>query len=136
MSWDAGAYLRFANERTQPSIDLIERIRSTHPRRIIDLGCGPGNSTEPLRQRWPEAAVIGLDSSAPMIEAARKAYPSGTWLMGTQQRGRLSSHSIWFFRMRCCNGCRIIQEFAGNGSIRSRPEARSRYKFQRTTICQ
>ncbi len=82
MSWDAGAYLRFANERTQPSIDLIERIRLTHPRRIIDLGCGPGNSTEPLRQRWPEADVIGLDSSAPMIEAARKAYPTGTWLMG------------------------------------------------------
>jgi trans-aconitate 2-methyltransferase len=82
MSWDAGVYLRFANERTQPSIDLIQRINLAHPRRIIDLGCGPGNSTEPLRQRWIDAEVIGLDSSAPMIEAARKAYPNRTWLTG------------------------------------------------------
>jgi trans-aconitate 2-methyltransferase len=82
MSWDAGVYLRFANERTQPSIDLINRINLPHPGRIIDLGCGPGNSTEPIRQRWPHAEVVGLDSSAHMIETARKAYPDGTWMVG------------------------------------------------------
>ena len=79
--WDAELYLKFANERTQPSIDLIRRINLTAPRRIIDLGCGPGNSTEALRRRWPEAAVIGLDSSPQMIETARREYPDGTWVL-------------------------------------------------------
>src|SRR5579863_2093078 len=80
--WDAGQYLKFGNERTQPSLDLIHRIELSAPRRIIDLGCGPGNSTEALRRRWPEAAVIGLDNSPQMIEAAKRAYPDGTWQLG------------------------------------------------------
>jgi ubiquinone/menaquinone biosynthesis C-methylase UbiE len=54
--WDAGQYLQFATERTQPSIDLIQRIALADPQRIVDLGCGPGNSTEALRRRWPRAA--------------------------------------------------------------------------------
>jgi trans-aconitate 2-methyltransferase len=49
--WDAGLYLKFSTERTQPSIDLIQRIALADPRRIVDLGCGPGNSTEALRRR-------------------------------------------------------------------------------------
>lgn len=75
-------YLRFANERTQPSLDLIHRIRLSDPRRIMDLGCGPGNSTAALRRRWPEAKVVGLDSSPEMIEKARRSYPEGTWVLG------------------------------------------------------
>jgi trans-aconitate 2-methyltransferase len=82
MEWDAGLYLKFASERTRPSLDLIERIQIAHPRRIIDLGCGPGNSTEPLWMRWPDATVAGLDRSPQMIEAARKTYPKRTWLVG------------------------------------------------------
>src|SRR5579872_4717671 len=82
MEWDAGLYLKFAGERTQPSIDLIRRIQLDHPQRIIDIGCGPGNSTEPLWKRWPEATVVGLDRSPQMIEAARKMYPERTWLLG------------------------------------------------------
>lgn len=77
--WDAALYLKFSTERTQPSIDLIQRIALAAPRRIVDLGCGPGNSTEALRQRWPGASITGLDSSAEMIEAARQAYPAGAW---------------------------------------------------------
>jgi trans-aconitate 2-methyltransferase len=80
--WDAGLYLKFASERTQPSIDLIQRIRLDHPRHIMDLGCGPGNSTEALRRRWPEATVIGLDCSGEMIAAAKQAYPNGIWETG------------------------------------------------------
>jgi trans-aconitate 2-methyltransferase len=77
--WDAGLYLKFSTERTQPSIDLIQRIALADPRRIVDLGCGPGNSTEALRRRWPGASIAGLDSSPEMIEAARQAYPMGAW---------------------------------------------------------
>ncbi|MGA3027592.1 MAG: methyltransferase domain-containing protein [Bryobacteraceae bacterium] len=80
--WDAQAYLQFANERTRPSVDLVQRIGVLAPRRIVDLGCGPGNSTEVVRRRWPEAEVIGLDSSTQMIEAARKAWPEGKWVLG------------------------------------------------------
>ena len=81
-TWDPTLYLQFAGERTQPSVDLIARINGARePARIIDLGCGPGNSTAMLRQRWPQADIIGLDSSAEMIAAASQAYPSEKWLL-------------------------------------------------------
>lgn len=79
-SWDSDLYLKFAVERTQPSVDLISRISLTHPSRIIDLGCGPGNSTAILRQRWPAAEIVGLDNSRAMIHAAAQAYPDWTWI--------------------------------------------------------
>ncbi len=79
--WDAITYLQFANERTRPSLDLVQRIAVPDPRRIIDLGCGPGNSTEVLRRRWPEAEVTGLDSSPKMIESARVAWPENQWIL-------------------------------------------------------
>jgi trans-aconitate 2-methyltransferase len=81
-SWDAELYLRFANERTQPVIDLIARISLSHPGRIVDLGCGPGNSTAILHQCWPKADIVGLDSSKEMISAASRAYPEWTWVEG------------------------------------------------------
>jgi trans-aconitate 2-methyltransferase len=80
-TWDADLYLRFANERTQPAIDLLARIALAAPRRVIDLGCGPGNSTGLLRGRWPEADVTGLDSSPQMIAAATKDFPDGHWVL-------------------------------------------------------
>ena len=81
-TWDADLYLRFANERTQPAIDLLARVALAAPARVIDLGCGPGNSTTLLRGRWPRAAVTGLDSSPRMIAAARADYPDGDWVLG------------------------------------------------------
>jgi trans-aconitate methyltransferase len=83
-----GLYLKFSTERTQPSIDLIQRIALADPHRIVDLGCGPGNSTEALRRRWPGASITGLDSSPEMIEAARQgqAYPSGAWEVAAAAR--------------------------------------------------
>jgi trans-aconitate 2-methyltransferase len=79
--WDAKQYLKFADERTQAARDLVARIEIDHPRRIIDLGCGPGNSTAILCTRWPAAEVIGLDSSPEMIEAASRSYPSVKWVL-------------------------------------------------------
>ena len=80
MSWDPGEYLRFGDERTRPSIDLVARVAVDAPARVIDLGCGPGNSTRVLKARWPQVRVIGLDSSSDMIEAARAEEPDGEWV--------------------------------------------------------
>jgi trans-aconitate 2-methyltransferase len=81
MNWDPSEYLRFGDERTRPSIDLAARIAVESPSRIIDLGCGPGNSTRVLRARWPEAHVLGLDCSSDMIEAARADEPDEEWVL-------------------------------------------------------
>ncbi len=81
-AWDAGHYLRFAGERTQPAIDLVARIDLDAPRRIVDLGCGPGNSTAILRARWPEASLMGLDSSAEMLATARHELPGVDFVAG------------------------------------------------------
>lgn len=78
--WNPSLYLKFANERTQPSLDLISRIGLDQPARIIDLGCGTGNSTDALRRRWPGADVTGLDNSPKMLEAAARDYPAGKWV--------------------------------------------------------
>jgi trans-aconitate 2-methyltransferase len=80
-SWDPAEYLRFGDERTRPSADLVLRIAIEGPQTVIDLGCGPGNSTEVLTQRWPRARVTGLDSSPTMIEAARAERPDGQWML-------------------------------------------------------
>jgi trans-aconitate 2-methyltransferase len=80
--WDAEQYLKFGDERTQPVRDLIGRIQLPSPKRIVDLGCGPGNSTEELRRRWPAADITGLDSSPEMIGQAQRAFPRGMWVAG------------------------------------------------------
>ena len=74
-AWDADHYLKFADARTLPAIDLLSRITLAAPRRVVDLGCGPGNSTAPLKARWPDAAVTGLDSSEELLAAARRDHP-------------------------------------------------------------
>ena len=81
-NWDADQYLRFAEERTRPCRDLVARIEVATPRQVIDLGCGPGNSTQVLADRWPDAQLTGLDSSAEMIEAACGAAPARNWVIG------------------------------------------------------
>jgi trans-aconitate 2-methyltransferase len=80
--WNPTQYLRFANERTQAAIDLLARIAVDAPRSAIDLGCGPGNSTALLHQRWPDADIVGLDSSPDMLETARAAQPAWRWQLG------------------------------------------------------
>ncbi len=84
-SWQPQAYLRFGKERTQPSIDLVSRIELAAPARILDVGCGPGNSTAVLRGRWPGAPIPGLDNSPDMIAKARGDYPAGTWVLSDFQ---------------------------------------------------
>jgi trans-aconitate 2-methyltransferase len=73
--WSARQYLQFEAERTRPAADLLARAASNNARRIIDLGCGPGNSTELLLNRFPHAELIGLDSSDDMLAKARARLP-------------------------------------------------------------
>lgn len=73
--WNSELYLKFNKERTQPAIDLANRVRTFHPRSIADLGCGPGNSTAVLKEVFPGADILGIDSSEKMIKKARAEHP-------------------------------------------------------------
>src|SRR5271166_3055544 len=72
MSWSAAEYVKFEEERTRPVRDLIARIPNAEVLSAADIGCGPGNSTEVLRERYPGAHIVGMDSSSDMIGAARE----------------------------------------------------------------
>ncbi|GAA5060642.1 trans-aconitate 2-methyltransferase [Nocardia callitridis] len=69
--WDPKKYLAFTDHRARPFFDLIARIDTDTPRRVVDLGCGPGNLTETLAERWPHAHLDAVDSAPEMVEAAR-----------------------------------------------------------------
>ncbi|MDQ0376286.1 trans-aconitate 2-methyltransferase [Amycolatopsis thermophila] len=71
--WDPAKYLDYADLRGRPFYDLIGRIDATEPRRVVDLGCGPGNLTASLAKRWPDAVLEAIDSSPEMVDAARAA---------------------------------------------------------------
>ena len=79
--WNPELYLKFGKERTQPSIDLVSRIDKEDPDSILDVGCGPGNSTQVLAARWPAAQITGIDNSPAMIEKAKNDYPAQEWLL-------------------------------------------------------
>jgi len=74
-SWSARQYALFERERTRPARDLLAAVGGIEPRHVVDLGCGPGNSTELLAERYADAELLGLDSSADMVEAARRRLP-------------------------------------------------------------
>ena len=73
--WNSEQYLRFKAQRTQPSVDLAARIAAKDPREIIDIGCGPGNSTKVLKDHFPNAHIIGADNSENMLDSARNNVP-------------------------------------------------------------
>lgn len=78
--WDPEQYLKFADARLRPAIDLLAQVALPDPRRIFDLGCGPGNSTQLLRARWPSALITGIDGSGAMLAQAAREVEGCQWL--------------------------------------------------------
>ncbi|SCA56456.1 Trans-aconitate 2-methyltransferase [Candidatus Terasakiella magnetica] len=80
--WNPSVYLEFGSERLRPALDLMAQVPLETPKRIVDLGCGPGNVTALLQQRWPKAEVLGIDSSNEMLAQAKENHPEITWQQG------------------------------------------------------
>ncbi|MBS0389760.1 MAG: trans-aconitate 2-methyltransferase [Proteobacteria bacterium] len=75
LDWNPALYLRFANERTRPAAELLARVPLAQARHVVDLGCGPGNSTELLAARFAQARITGIDNSQAMLATARQQLP-------------------------------------------------------------
>jgi trans-aconitate 2-methyltransferase len=91
MAWSPDLYLKFADHRLRPALDLMAQVTLEAPKHIVDLGCGPGNVTAILRQRWPDARIIGVDASPEMLVKARRAVDGVEWVeadVGTWHPGR------------------------------------------------
>ncbi len=82
MKWDPSTYLKFSDERSRPFHDLVARVGAASPRTVVDLGCGPGDQTVTLAERWPSARIVGIDSSADMIARAQQEPGSVDFSVG------------------------------------------------------
>ena len=80
MVWNPQQYLKFSGHRLRPAVDLLMRIPDFPVRSVADLGAGAGNVTKLIKERWPEAVVVGVEGSAEMVAAGRKAAPGIEWL--------------------------------------------------------
>ncbi len=80
--WNPTLYTRFEEERTRPAAELLARVPLHSPAQVVDLGCGPGNSTELLVRRYPQAATLGVDNSQSMLQSARERLPGTPFAFG------------------------------------------------------
>jgi len=80
--WNPALYLRFEDERTRPALDLLSRVQLERMRYAVDLGCGPGNSTQLLAKHWPKADLLGIDTSHAMLADARQRLPNARFEVG------------------------------------------------------
>jgi trans-aconitate 2-methyltransferase len=79
-AWDPTQYLKFAGERLRPALDLLARVPADAPKSVVDLGCGAGNLAPMLLQRWPQAKLLGVDSSPQMLARARADFPQADFV--------------------------------------------------------
>jgi trans-aconitate 2-methyltransferase len=82
LDWNPALYRRFEDERTRPAQELLARVPLVAAARVVDLGCGPGNSTELLVQRFPDAETLGIDNSEAMLKSARERLPAARFELG------------------------------------------------------
>ena len=82
LDWNPALYRRYEDERTRPAQELLARVPHPGPARVVDLGCGPGNSTELLVARYPGARVTGIDNSEAMLQSARERLPGVDFAWG------------------------------------------------------
>ena len=94
-SWDPGQYLKFADHRLRPALDLMGRIPLERPQAIYDLGCGGGNVTRLLAQRWPDAAVTGVDNSPEMLAQAAASPPESATAAASPIRWQSGDLADW-----------------------------------------
>jgi trans-aconitate 2-methyltransferase len=80
MAWNPQQYLKFSGHRLRPAVDLLMRIPDFEVGSVADLGAGAGNVTKLIKERWPDAAVVGVEGSAEMVAAGKKAAPEVEWL--------------------------------------------------------
>ena len=80
MAWNPDQYLKFSEPRLRPAVDLLARVAVTAPKFVHDLGCGAGNVTRLLAERWPEASITGVDDSAEMLAQAARDLNAVTWI--------------------------------------------------------
>src|SRR5262245_56690895 len=88
MTWNPDQYLKYSNERVRPALDLLARVDIATPKVVLDLGCGAGNVTGLLAERWREARVVGVDNSKEMLAKARASTvgdPRRTWIEGDRR---------------------------------------------------
>lgn len=94
--WSPSQYLKFEDERTRPAAELLARVNVAVPRRITDIGCGPGNSTALLAARWPSAAIEGFDASPAMIAAASARLPGRRFFLADAANWRPADEDVVF----------------------------------------
>jgi trans-aconitate 2-methyltransferase len=88
MAWDPAQYLKFAGPRLRPAIDLLGHIEAGAPGLVFDLGCGAGNVTRFIAERWPTARIVGIDGSAEMLGKAKADLPQIDWQQADLATGR------------------------------------------------
>lgn len=88
MPWEPAQYLKFADHRLRPAIDLLNRIDAESPGAVYDLGAGTGNVTQLLQARWPTAHITGVDASQPMLDRAATTAPQITWQLAELEHWR------------------------------------------------
>jgi len=95
--WNPDTYFQYAAERFRPAMDLASRIPLAHCERAYDLGCGPGNVTYLLHERWPKAKITGVDNSSEMLARARTDYPALDWVHGDIQTWKATDEADLIF---------------------------------------